>query len=173
MAEQELIICEAQIEDAESLSETLKLVQEESDFLTRDSDSPTLSPEQAKDFIESQLQKQNAICLVAKIGEQVVGVLNVSSGNFDRINHIGEVFIAVRQAYQGYGIGSFLMEGLMDWAEHTPVIRRLELDVQVRNEKAIGLYQKFGFAIEATKQRGAKTKNGEFLDVYAMAKLID
>ncbi|WP_369350999.1 N-acetyltransferase family protein [Streptococcus hillyeri] len=173
MAEQELMICEAQLEDAESLAETLKLVQEESDFLTRDNESPILSPEQARDFIESQLQKPNAICLVAKISDQVVGVLNVSAGSFARIEHIGDVFIAVRKSYQGYGIGSFLMEGLMDWAEHTPVIRRLELDVQVRNEKAVALYQKFGFAIEATKQRGAKTKNGEFLDVYAMAKLID
>ncbi|MFC5632106.1 MULTISPECIES: GNAT family N-acetyltransferase [Streptococcus] len=173
MAEQELIICEAQLEDAKSLSEVLKLVQEETDFLTRDSDSPAMSAEQAEIFIDSQLQKENAICFVAKLGSQVVGVLNVSAGTFAKTNHIGEVFIAVKKTYQSYGIGSFLMEALIDWAEHTSAIRRLELEVQVRNDKAVGLYQKFGFVIEGTKQRGAKTKNGEFLDVYAMAKLID
>ncbi|MBM9834549.1 GNAT family N-acetyltransferase, partial [Enterococcus faecalis] len=38
---------------------------------------------------------------------------------------------------------------------------------------AVHVYQKFGFAIEGTKRRGAKTKNGEFLDVYLMGKLIE
>ena len=52
-------------------------------------------------------------------------------------------------------------------------IRRLELTVQARNKRAVHLYQKFGFGIEGTKKRGARTKNGEFLDVYLMAKLID
>jgi acetyltransferase, GNAT family len=65
------------------------------------------------------------------------------------------------------------METMIDWADHTPTIRRLELTVQARNERAVHLYQKFGFDIEGTKKRGARTKNGEFLDVYLMAKLID
>ena len=42
-----------------------------------------------------------------------------------------------------------------------------------RNERAVHLYRKFEFDIEGTKKRGARTKNGEFLDVYLMAKLID
>ena len=53
---------------------------------------------------------------------------------------------------------------MIDWADHTPEIRRLELTVQARNERAVHLYQKFGFDIEGTKKRGARTKNGEFLD---------
>lgn len=173
MAEQELLICEAQPEDADSLAETLKMLQEESDFLTRDSNSSAMSQEQVRDFILQQGQKNNAICLVAKVGDKVVGLLNVAGDDFFGTEHIGEIFIAVRSAYQGYGIGSYLMETMIDWAEKTPQVRRLELDVQVRNTKAVHLYQKFGFAIEGTKKRGAKTKNGEFLDVYAMARLMD
>ena len=173
MVEQELLICEAQPEDADSLAETLKMLQEESDFLTRDSNSSAMSQEQVRDFILQQGQKNNAICLVAKVGERVLGLLNVAGNDFSGTDHIGEIFIAVRAAYQGYGIGSYLMEALIDWAENTSQMRRLELDVQVRNTKAVHLYQKFGFAIEGTKKRGAKTKNGEFLDVYAMARLMD
>lgn len=173
MAEQELLIEEAQAQDAASLAEALKQVQEESDFLTRDSDSFALSPEDAEVFITGQERKENAICLVAKLGDRVIGLLNVAAHSSESVNHIGQVFIAVQKEFQGYGIGSYLMEALLDWAEHTAVIRRLELDVQVRNERAVALYQKYGFTIEGTKKRGAKTKNGEFLDVYAMAKLMD
>ena len=75
--------------------------------------------------------------------------------------------------YWGNGVGQFLMETMIDWADHTPAIRRLELTVQARNERAVHLYQKFGFDIEGTKKRGARTKMEEFLDVYLMAKLID
>ena len=50
---------------------------------------------------------------------------------------------------------------MIDWANHTPTIRRLELTVQARNERAAHLYQKFGFDIEGTKKRGARTKKTE------------
>ncbi|MGT2743240.1 GNAT family N-acetyltransferase [Streptococcus plurextorum] len=173
MIEQEVVIEEAQALDAQGLAEIMSLVQEESDFLTRDSDSPDMTVEEAGLFIDKQASATNAICLLAKIGTTVIGVLNVSAGNFTRIDHIGEIFLAVRKDYQGYGVGKFLMEALIDWAENTPHIRRLELTVQARNSKAVHLYKKYGFDIEATKKRGAKTKEGEFLDVYAMARLID
>ena len=66
-----------------------------------------------------------------------------------------------------------LMEAALDWAEHSNTIRRLELTVQKRNKRAIHIYQKFGFEIEGLKKRGVKTKDGEFLDVCLMGKLID
>ena len=103
----------------------------------------------------------------------MAGVLNVSSTSSPQTNHIGDIFIAVQEKYWGYGLGSLLMEVALDWAYHTPVIRRLELTVQARNSRAVHLYEKFDFKIEATKERGAKTKDGEFLDVYLMSRLID
>ena len=43
---------------------------------------------------------------------------------------------------------------MIDWANHTPTIRRLELDLfQARNERAVHLYQKFGFDIEGTSKK--------------------
>ena len=71
---------------------------------------------------------------------------------------LGTFFIAVAKPYWGNGVGQFLMETMIDWANHTPTIRRLELTVQARNERAVHLYQKFGFDIEGTKKRGARTK---------------
>ena len=142
MAEQELVIEEAQREDAASLARLLETVALESDFLAQDDRSSILSAEQLASYIEGHQHRLNEICLVAKLGHEVIG-------------------------------GQFLMETMIDWADHTPTIRRLELTVQARNERAVHLYQKFGFDIEGTKKRGARTKNGEFLDVYLMAKLID
>lgn len=172
MAEQEVVVCEAMPEDAKGLSELLKVVTEESDFITK-SQETFLSEDDAERFILKQLETLNQICLLVKVGNEVVGVLNIASSDSYQEDHIGDLFIAIKKAYWGYGLGHLLMEAAVDWAEHTPEIRRLELTVQVRNERAVHLYETIGFTIEGVKKRGAKTKNGEFLDVYAMAKLID
>ena len=173
MAEQELLIEEARVEDATSLAHLLREVPLESDFLAQDETSPSLLPEELETYLARVLETPNQLCLVAKVGTKVIGVLNVVADQETKTSHIGDVFIAVSKPYWGYGIGHFLMEAMIDWAEHTPEISRLELTVQARNDRAVHLYQKFGFDIEGTKKRGAKTKNGEFLDVYLMAKLID
>lgn len=173
MAEQELLIEEAQVEDAASLAQLLRDVPAESDFLSQDETSPYLTAQELETYILKVLGSVNQLCLVAKVGSQVIGVLNVVADQVSKTSHIGDIFIAVSKPYWGYRIGQLLMETMIDWADHTPEISRLELTVQARNQRAVHLYQKFGFEIEGTKKRGAKTKNGEFLDVYLMAKLID
>lgn len=170
MAEQEVIVEEAQLTDAKALVELLSQVSQETDFVVAET---ILSQEDMELFLERHLESVNEICLVVRVGKELAGVLNVSSTSSPQTNHIGDIFIAVQEKYWGYGLGSLLMEVALDWACHTPVIRRLELTVQARNSRAVRLYEKFGFKIEATKERGAKTKDGEFLDVYLMSRLID
>lgn len=170
MAEQEVIVEEAQLSDAKALVDLLSQVSQETDFVVAET---ILSQEDMEIFLERHLESVNEICLVVRVGKELAGVLNVSSTSSPQTNHIGDIFIAVQEKYWGYGLGSLLMEVALDWACDTPVIRRLELTVQDRNSRAVHLYEKFGFKIEATKERGAKTKDGEFLDVYLMSRLID
>lgn len=170
MAEQEVIVEEAQLSDAKALVDLLSQVSQETDFVVAET---ILSQEDMEIFLERHLESVNEICLVVRVGKELAGVLNVSSTSSPQTNHIGDIFIAVQEKYWGYCLGSLLMEVALDWACHTPVIRRLELTVQDRNSRAVHLYEKFGFKIEATKERGAKTKDGEFLDVYLMSRLID
>lgn len=170
MAEQEVIVEEAQLSDAKALVDLLSQVSQETDFVVAET---ILSQEDMEIFLERHLESVNEICLVVRVGKELAGVLNVSSTSSPQTNHIGDIFIAVQEKHWGYGLGSLLMEVALDWACHTPVIRRLELTVQDRNSRAVHLYEKFGFKIEATKERGAKTKDGEFLDVYLMSRLID
>ncbi|SEI84278.1 Protein N-acetyltransferase, RimJ/RimL family [Streptococcus sp. 45] len=170
MAEQEVIVEEAQLSDAKALVDLLSQVSQETDFVVAET---ILSQEDMEIFLERHLESVNEICLVVRVGKELAGVLNVSSTSSPQTNHIGDIFIAVQEKYRGYGLGSLLMEVALDWACHTPVIRRLELTVQARNSRAVHLYKKFGLKIEATKERGAKTKDGEFLDVYLMSRLID
>ncbi|TWT09864.1 GNAT family N-acetyltransferase [Streptococcus sp. sy004] len=173
MAEQEFIIKEAEPNDAKALVETLNQIGGESEFITLDEAGILMTTEQMVDFIKHRQESVNQLCLLVKKGSEVVGVLNVTSDFHERVNHIGDIFIGIKKQYWGYGLGQVLMAETIEWAKQSGVIRRLELTVQKRNQRAVHVYEKIGFEIEGVKKRGAKTSTGEFLDVYIMGKMID
>ena len=43
------------------------------------------------------------------------------------------------------------METMIDKADHTPTIRRLELTVQARNERAVHFYQNLDLTLKALR----------------------
>ena len=57
------------------------------------------------------------------------------------IQHIGDVFIVVQKAYWNQGLGQILLEEGLEWAHSTGLLRKLVLNVQVRNERAVHLYK--------------------------------
>jgi len=109
--------------------------------------------------------------LVACVDGEVVGQLGLhTSPNRPRRRHAGQIGMAVRDDWQGKGVGSALMQAAIDMAANWVNLSRLELEVYTDNEPAIKLYQKFGFTIEGT---GIKYgyRDGQFVDVYFMARL--
>ena len=106
------------------------------------------------------------------LSEDLVGVLNIAADQNRALRHIGDLFIVVRKDYWNKGLGRILLEEGIAWAEGTNLLRKLDLSVQVRNERAVHLYQTLGFEIEGLRKRGVY-KEGEYLDVYLMGKLID
>jgi RimJ/RimL family protein N-acetyltransferase len=65
-----------------------------------------------------------------------------------------------------------MMTRVIEWATQNPVIRRLELEVFTTNERAIHVYEKFGFQMEGCKRR-AYYKDGDYVDAYVMALLLE
>lgn len=160
-------------EDAAGLKAAMEQIGSETEFLVMDEQGMQLSPELLAQQLTLIAESPNNLSLVALADEQIIGSASVLAESQPRVAHIGEVGISILKEYWGMGLGAYLMEELILWAEASEIIRRLELTVQVRNERAVKLYQKFGFAIEGTLQRGARSDDGEFLDVYLMSLLID
>ena len=109
--------------------------------------------------------------LVAVVDGEVVGQLTLHTyPNRPRRRHIGDLGIAVRDDWQGKGVGTALMAACIDLADNWLNLTRLGLEVYTDNEPAIRLYTKFGFEIEGTLRRVAY-RNGQFVDSYAMSRL--
>lgn len=171
--EYDLLLREAEASDAELLIGFLSQIGQESDYTTLDEEGVMMSVQQMAEFLDLQASLENRISILAFLDENLAGLINITADRHVRVCHIGDLFIAVRKSYWNQGLGRILMEEAIDWASQSGVIRKLALSVQVRNERAVHLYQSLGFEIEGLQKRGAYLNEGKFLDVYLMGKLID
>ena len=109
--------------------------------------------------------------LVACVDDEVVGSLGLeTSPTRWRMRHVGSIGMAVRDDWQGKGVGTALMEAALDLADNWLNLTRIELRVYVDNSAAVALYKNFGFEIEGTHRRLA-FRNGEYVDAYSMARI--
>lgn len=112
---------------------------------------------------------KNQYWYVAEENGKVIGLgILMNYGNL-RKKHVGVITLMVNSDYQNKGVGSLLMDKLINLSESLNVIR-LELCVFRDNYKAINLYKKFGFKEEGIKVKSA-LKNGEYADEIMMARI--
>ena len=112
---------------------------------------------------------KNQYWYVAEENGKVIGLgILMNHGNL-RKKHVGVITLMVNSDYQNKGIGSLLMDKLINLSESLNIIR-LELCVFRDNYKAINLYKKFGFKEEGIKVKSA-LKNGEYADEIMMARI--
>ena len=93
----------------------------------------------AADLLRRQAEDPAQRCLVAEAAGALVGHALARRSGEDRIE-LARLYVAPER--QGNGIGAALLEAaLAGW----PGVKVAELEVEARNEKAIGFYRKLGF----------------------------
>ena len=61
------------------------------------------------------------------------------------MKHRGEFGVSVLKCEWGQGIGSMLLEAIIDFAKNVAHAEIISLEVRSDNERAIKLYEKYGF----------------------------
>lgn len=173
MTEVEFTIREAIPSDAAEVLAALKQAGSETPYLVMDSKGMEMTPDEMSENLANLYESPNNVLMVALADGKVIGTASVKASSKSRMEHIGELGISILKDYWGFGLGSLMMEELIEWSKESGVIRRLELTVQHRNQRAVHVYEKMGFKTEVIMARGAKTDDGEFLDVHLMSMMID
>ena len=140
----ELLFREALKTDAAALLQHIRTVGTETDNLSFSGDTFNISEEREAKFIDRFSRSRDDIMLVALDGDKIVGNAIVERNRVARYHHRAEISITVIKEYWGRGIGSRLMEMMIDFAKSTG-IEILYLEVRADNERAIRLYKKYGF----------------------------
>lgn len=108
--------------------------------------------------------------LAAAVDGKMVGNISIFTSTNPRMAHSAGLGMSVHPDYWGMGVGSMLMEAILDIADNWLNLKRVELDVNIDNPAGVRLYQKFGFVIEGTK-RFHNFGDGRWVDSYFMGRI--
>ena len=155
-----IIYREAMAQDAAKLLVHQSIVGAETDNLSFDQYTFNISPEKEARFIDRFARSEKDIMLVALDGETIVGNGIIECERAKRYSHRATLSITVMKEWWGRGIGSRLMEMMIDFSRKCG-ISVVSLEVRADNERAIALYKKFGFEVIGLYKRFFKI-NGDY-----------
>jgi RimJ/RimL family protein N-acetyltransferase len=168
----ELLLRKPTEEDAESMIEYLNIVGGESDNLLFGRNEFRLTVEQEREYIKNINDDDNALMLLGIIDNQIISVSQVSAPNRKRIVHNSELAISVKKEYWSMGIGTTVMEVLIDFAKNHETIKTISLGVKASNKKAQHIYEKLGFE-KVGVHRNFFNIDGNYDDEILMDLYID
>lgn len=166
------LIRDAHPDDAEAMLVHIRAINAEPNngIIRGPGEEPTL--EEERHILAGFAAADNAVMKIAVTPSgEVIGMAGFQGGKRRAVRHAGGIGISVSQAWREQGVGTALMQQLIAWARATGIIQRMELEVNVENERALHVYRKLGFQIEGRKQ-AALYKEGRYLDNYVMALLF-
>jgi RimJ/RimL family protein N-acetyltransferase len=156
--------------DAAQLIALLRALYSETDLMLFEPDEFTLTEQQQAQRIEERSRSDAGTAFVCEADDQLIGVVFGTLGIARRTRHALYIVIGVRQSWVGKGVGRALLQALEDWARSREV-HRLELTVAAENQRAIAVYEKFGFEREGVK-RHSRRIDGRYSDELYMSKLL-
>ncbi|MBI2013102.1 MAG: GNAT family N-acetyltransferase [Candidatus Colwellbacteria bacterium] len=109
--------------------------------------------------------------LVATNDKRFVGYISVIFAKFRKLKGNAYLALSVSPKYRNRGIGTELMLAAEKFAKEHGV-RRLELEVFGKNEKAINLFKRLGYEEEGRRREAVRDEDG-FDDVIFMAKFLN
>lgn len=169
---EEIVIRNAEPQDADDLIRYLKVTSAETPFLVREPEEITLTAEEERAFLGRLLASERELMLVACADGRHVGNCSLmSAGPQLRYRHRCSVGIALYREFWGRGIGRLLMEAVLDAARRVGY-EQAELEAVSGNVRAIALYESLGFEIYGTLPRNMKYKDGSYADNVWMMKRL-
>lgn len=154
-------------EDAAQLMDYLKTVGCESDNLTFGAEGLPVTLEQETKYLQSLQNDPHNQMFLALDGDRIVGDASLSGSKRPRLAHRLEVGISVLRDYWGQGVGSGLMERMINYASELGA-DLLTLEVRTDNLRAKALYRKYGF-VRCGTWPGYMKIGEQYADVDIMA----
>lgn len=162
----------AQEADAETLLRHVDACDRESTFLSRVPGESVGTLEDERRLIRRYFEADNALFLVAEAEGQLIGTLTYAGWRLRRMRHTGRFGMSVRKSHWQRGVGGLMLDALVDWARGNGVTRKIGLEVQHVNARAIALYQSRGFVEEGRLKREMLI-DGQWIDLVQMGLWLD
>lgn len=124
--------------------------------------------EDEKSWILNTNASEKGFTIAAIDGDRVVGNSGVDGSSRIKLRHRGTLGIGILKEYWNSGLGSAMMNYLIETAESLGY-EQIELTVYEDNTRAFHVYQKYGFKVYGCIPRAFKLKDGTYRDAIEMA----
>lgn len=131
--------------DAKEIIEYLNIVGGESDNLLFGANDFHMTVEAEENFIVNLSDSNTSALFIGRMGGEIVCVGSIITPQRKRIAHHADLTISVKKRYWGLGIGTCLMQKMIDFAKENCQTEIVHLGVKDDNIAAIELYKKMGF----------------------------
>ena len=168
-----VIVRPPHVGDAEALVQLFTLADAETPFLARNPGEFQTTVEKERDVIADVLKNADSAWFVAEYEGKVVGQCSVGLiRSRQRFRHRAELAFVLLKEYWNLGIGGRMMLECLRWCREHDVLQA-ELGVVQGNDRALTMYQSFGFKTIGTLPRALRYPDGSFADEYLMVKFLD
>ncbi|MTH52108.1 GNAT family N-acetyltransferase [Bacillus mangrovi] len=157
------VIRPVKMEDAEGIIRAAASIVKSGIYIQKEK-VRTIQEEQ--DLIK-ELQAKGHMYAVVDLEGEVSGIARVLRGELKMKQHIGIFRTWLAETAQGQGIGKEVMAYTLEWGKSHHLLK-ICLTVFKSNEKAVKLYENYGFVIEGV-QKDQVYLNGKYDDEIHMA----
>lgn len=159
--------------DAAQILIFMQQVNQETNFIYFSPEELTMDAAAERLALEAIEQAPISNLFVASKGQQIIGLLSLLNDESPGIDHIVSLGISVLKDFWGFGLGHALMDLAFEYIEAMPNIKRVTLEVQARNTRAIKLYKDYDFKVEGTLPAGFNDSVEGLVSVIVMGKLVN
>lgn len=154
------------LDDAKELVEYMDIIGAQSDNLSFGAEGSGFTAEQEREFLKNFLSNEKNAMFVARHNNKIVGHIGLTAFG-KRFSHRATIGVSVLKDYWGYGIATRLIKQTIDFAKNTAKLDLISLEVRTDNNRAVELYERFGFRKIGVFEKFFKI-NDEFFDSYIM-----
>lgn len=165
----EILVRQAKIQDAENLIQVVKsYISDSGHILLTDKEfNPTITQEEK--WIQSFIDAPNSLLLVAIYDNKIIGNIDLTASKREKLNHTAIVGLGIIKEWQGAGVGTVLLESVIDWSKKNSTLIKIWLEVFANNQSGIALYKKVGFKEDGRQSKFIKTAENQFVDNIFMS----
>ncbi|WP_191556775.1 GNAT family N-acetyltransferase [Metabacillus idriensis] len=156
-------------EDAKNLSDVRLQIDGETEHLDREKGEAYINESGFKQIIKEDTESSKNLFLVACADNRIVGFSRCEGNILKRFSHKSEFGVCVLKEYWGYGIGKNLLIESIQWADSND-IKKMTLNVLETNEKAIKIYEAFGFEVEGILKKDKVLSDGNYYNTILMGR---
>jgi RimJ/RimL family protein N-acetyltransferase len=167
-----IVVRTAVSDDARPLLVFVRAAAASTDQIASQPDEFPSEEKEERDLLDQALAHEARLWLLATHGDEIIGILSFNVPSRRRQAHAGSLGMLVHDSWRGKGVGTALVQVLLDWARAHPTIEKVCLSVFSSNDAGLALYRKAGFIREGCLRGQAKLDADRYVDEIQMGQWV-